>query len=293
LKTPSQNKAKTHDAHAPSSCSQLRQALELKRQWTEKSEELKRVQQRTQQLTTENKRLKKVVSETHKRLYDLSSCIIAEEEAGCNRLARQLHDCVGQNMTGLKINLNLVFEELSEPSKTSVGNRLKDSIALASETTRRIREIMTALRCQVLDYDGLMEALQWEANSFTNRTGIQVELRGEPILPRPTPEIETALFRIAQESLTNVFKHAKAAKVRLDLQNKHDIIRLSIQDEGIGFDPEKTSPRPDGGWGLLHMKERIESQGGVLKVRSSMGKGTLVIAEVPTKPQPAKQSSDF
>jgi signal transduction histidine kinase len=152
---------------------------------------------------------------------------------------------------------------------------------LAAESTQKIREIMTALRCKVLDYDGLLAALRWEGNRFATRTGLRVDILGAPIEPRPSPEVETALFRIAQEAMTNVFKHASAKQVVITLNEKHGVIYLSIADDGKGFDPEKRAHKPDSSWGLIHMQERVEAQQGVLRIISGEDEGTHIIAAVP------------
>jgi signal transduction histidine kinase len=227
------------------------------------------------------KKNEQVKCDLQKGLASLSSRIIAIEESNCNRLARELHDCIGQNMTALKLNLNLIRQQLSSELPRAVEQRLNETIELAAESTQKIREIMTALRCKVLDYDGLLAALRWEGNRFATRTGLRVDILGAPIEPRPSPEVETALFRIAQEAMTNVFKHASAKQVVITLNEKHGVIYLSIADDGKGFDPEKRAHKPDSSWGLIHMQERVEAQQGVLRIISGEDEGTHIIAAVP------------
>ncbi len=211
----------------------------------------------------------------------LSSRIIAMEESNCNRLARELHDCIGQNMTALKLNLNLIRQHLSSELPPAIDQRLIETIELATESTQKIREIMMALRCKVLDYDGLFAALRWEGNRFATRTGLRVNILGAPIEPRPSPEVETALFRIAQEAMTNVFKHASASQIVINLNEKHGVIYLSIADDGKGFNPEERDYKPDSSWGLIHMQERVEAQHGVLRIISGENEGAHIIAAVP------------
>ena len=225
--------------------------------------------------------MEKVVSDLKKKLHALSSRIIATEESNCNRLARELHDCIGQNMTALNLNLNLIFQQLSPELPPEISQRLKESIELTSETTQKIRGIMTALRCKVLDCEGLFAALRWEGNRFANRTGLRVVILGAPIEPRPSPEVETALFRIAQEAMTNVFKHAHAKRIVISFDKRKDLLHLSIADDGKGFIPEESILKPDSGWGLIHMRERVEAQNGKLCIISSVDGGTQIIATVP------------
>lgn len=226
-------------------------------------------------------RNEKAMTNFKKNRHALSSRIIAAEEANCNRLARELHDCIGQNMTALKLNLNLILQQLSPSLPPAADQRLRQSIDLASETTQKIREIMTALRCKVLDYDGLFAALRWEGNRFAERSGLHVDILGASIVPRLSPEVETALFRIAQEAMTNIFKHAGATTVVISLKESQGVIHLSIADDGKGFIPGHKVQKPDSGWGLIHMQERVEEQNGNLSIISRLGEGTQIIAAVP------------
>lgn len=202
------------------------------------------------------------------------------EEAERQRLARELHDQVGQNLTALGITLSVILAQLSDESKGKVQSRLQDASRITTETACSIRDVMAALRPQVLDDYGLKAALQMEAERFSTRTGIGVEVTGDNILPRPLADVETAFFRIAQEALTNVSKHSRAKKVIIRLENIYDSIKISIQDDGIGFDPDRTKTHDRTGWGLMTMRERIEAHNGTLLIESDPKRGTRVIMEV-------------
>ena len=108
-----------------------------------------------------------------------------------------------------------------------------------------------------------------------------MDVLGTPIEPRPSPEVETALFRIAQEAMTNIVKHACANQVIISLKEELSVIHLSIVDNGKGFLPDKRVDKPDSGWGLIHMQERVEEQNGILHITSRLGEGTHITALVP------------
>ena len=147
-----------------------------------------------------------------------------------------------------------------------------------------IRDVMARLRPPVLDDYGLLAALRWYSQQFKERTGIVMEVIGEELNPRLPLEKETALFRIVQEALNNVAKHAKASQVTLTLESGDGKGRLTIADDGIGFDP-KTHHQPgrEPEWGLINMRERAEAIEGKFDIEIAPGKGTKIIVEVPRK----------
>lgn len=227
----------------------------------------------------ERKKTEKALKMSRQQLRALYLQLAHVEEAERQRLARELHDQVGQNLTALGITLNVVLAQLSEESKSKVKARLQDANRITTETACSIRDVMAALRPQVLDDYGLKAALQMEAERFSARTGISAEVIGSNILPRPTEEVETAFFRIAQEALTNVSKHSRAKQVIIRLENVGNSINLSLMDDGIGFDSDQLSTSPRSGWGLMTMRERIEAHNGSLHIESKPGQGTRIIVE--------------
>jgi len=230
---------------------------------------------------TKRKQAEEELKKSHDNLRSLSSFITDLEEAEKRRLARELHDLVGQNVTALSINLDFLVERLSNESKKSIGSRLQDSKVLVKEIMKFARNIMADLRPLILDDYGLTAAIHWYSGQFFKRTEIPVVFKGEELKPRLLPDVETALFRITQESLTNIAKHANATKVTITLKEIEGKVKLTITDDGIGFDPisiNKAGERK--GLGLLGMRERTEALGGILHVQSSPSKGTQVIVEV-------------
>jgi two-component system sensor histidine kinase UhpB len=203
------------------------------------------------------------------------------EEAERQRLAQNLHDLVGQNLTALGLNLNLVQTYIPEETEELVHSRLDDSLALVEETMGRIRSVMADLRPPVLDDYGLMAALDWYGRQFASRTQVTVTVEGKEPEPRMDDSTENALFRIAQEALTNVAKHAQAAQVTMTMTADDGIVRLVIADDGIGFEPAQLRRRGgQQGWGLMTMTERAEAVGGHCHIASQPQQGTLVIVEV-------------
>jgi len=198
------------------------------------------------------------------------------------RLAQELHDQVGQNLTAIGINLSIIQMQLSNDVGDPVCSRLHDSLSLVEQTTERIRDVMTDLRPPVLDDYGLVAALHWYGEQFAWRTSIAVVVEGDESVPRLTPRIENALFRIVQEALTNVAKHAHATSVGVTVKADDDLFHLVIADDGIGFDVAHPGDSIEGqGWGLLAMTERAEAVGGHCSIKSVQGTGTQVIVEVP------------
>ena len=226
---------------------------------------------------TERKRVEEELRESHDQMSALTVRLNQVAENERRDLARELHDRVGQNLTALSINLNLIRNQLSEDAKARIGARLDDSLTLVGETIERTRDIMGELHPPVLDDFGLMAALRWYGERFSKRTDIAALFEGEELVPRLAPEVERALFRIAQEALTNVAKHANAKTVTLTLEGADAGAQLIIADDGVGFDPARDARR---GWGLTTMRERAESVGGRLRVESTPGKGTRVVVEV-------------
>ena len=218
---------------------------------------------------------------SYERLHMLSLRIAEIEEAERQKLARELHDEVGSKLTALSINLDFLVEQLSDESKKVMVSRLHDSKILIKETMKIIRSTMANLRPLILDDNGLIAAIYGYIEKFSKRTRIPVIFEGKEIKVRFPSNIETNLFRIIQESLTNIAKHAHASKVTLTLKEVEGKITLTITDDGIGFNPADIDKVGyNKGLGLIGMRERTEALGGNISVSSSPGKGTKVIIEV-------------
>jgi len=230
---------------------------------------------------TERKQAEHTLQQYTERLRALASQLAEVAETERQQLARELHDQVGQNLTALGINLNIIRTQMLEKAPASVLSRLDDSLSLVEQTAEQIRDVMSTLRPPVLDEYGLVAALHWYGEQYARRTNIEVLVEGEEPVPRLAARVENALFRIAQEALTNVAKHAQATQVTVAIEVQHTTLRMVVTDDGIGFDPAHL-PDPDvgRGFGLLTMKERTEAVHGDFHIESSPGSGTRFIVEI-------------
>ena len=162
-----------------------------------------------------------------------------------------------------------------------VKTRIQDSLAVVKQTTKSIRNVMSDLRSPVLDDYGLVAAIEHYGKQYAERTGIAVRISGAMDGPRIDPRHENSLLRIVQEALTNVVKHANATEVAITVRRIDGRLRLSIEDNGTGFDKARLAEGGvHGGWGMATMRERALAVGGTFRVRSSHGAGTHVIVEV-------------
>lgn len=204
------------------------------------------------------------------------------QESERKELSRELHDRVGQNLTALDINLDILKTRLSGDDRAELRSRLEDSISLVGSTADAIENVMSELHPPMLDTHGLLPALHWYAKEFSQRTGIDAVVSGKEPKQRLAQEIEITLFRIAQEALNNVAKHARATRIELELQHSGSECILSVSDNGIGFDPALSSEamsRPSRG--MVTMRERAQAVGGHFEVKAVPGGGTQIMVRVP------------
>ncbi len=229
-----------------------------------------------------NARLFEAVDLQREQLRVLGARLSEVEEAERRRLARELHDQVGQNLTALGINLNVIKTQIPNDMAMDIEAFLEESLVLVEQTTERIRDVMAELRPPMLDDYGLMATLRWFGDQFASRVGMPVTVQGEELIPRLAEPVENAFFRIATEALTNVAKHARATEATVKLESEDEILRLIVHDDGIGFNPERLDTREvERGWGLLTMAERAEALGGRFWVESQPShEGTRVIVEI-------------
>jgi len=229
-----------------------------------------------------NARLFEAVEQQSHQLRTLGMRLVEAEEAERRRLARALHDQVGQSLTAMGINLDIIRTLLPEDIPGELVSRLDDMRGLVSRTSKRVRQVMVDLRPEMLDDYGILAALHWSAERFTRRTGIAVEVAGEEAASRPAMQIENVLYRVAQEALTNVAKHAQATLVTIKLKVDCEMVYLLVIDDGVGFTPDHlTGPDEGQHWGLDLMAERVEGVSGRFYLESDPGQGTRIIVEVP------------
>lgn len=215
------------------------------------------------------------------RVRQLLGQLVTAQESERRRLADDLHDLIGQNLTALGIELGALKAVLSENSRAAASPRLEAMAGLVNDTIEAIRGVMTELRPPALEKFGLVPALRSYAAIFCERTGMKVNLNVLGQNARLRRDTELALFRIAQEALTNAAKHSGGTSVEITVTEFSGGIRLSVADDGRGFsDPVGARGARRGGWGLPAMRERAEAHGGALRVEFP-GRGTRLVVEIP------------
>ena len=209
----------------------------------------------------------------------VSRRLVEVQETERRALANELHDLVGQKLTALNINLNIVKIESVSSMTAQISARLEDALKLVEETIESIRNVMAELRPAVLDDYGLTAVLRWYVEQFVKRMGVATTVIEQGPSRRLPAAAEEALFRIAQEALANVAKYARAENATVTLGITPQASCLTIADDGCGFDPSACpQPARDHGWGLMIMRERAAAVGAELSVESAPGCGTRVIA---------------
>jgi PAS domain S-box-containing protein len=228
---------------------------------------------------SERKQVEEMLNTYCQQVRAIAALLMRLDEIERKKLAQELHDQVGQTLTALEMNLSLIQSQLPADTPAKVGERLNEALAQAEEMMERIRDVMSNLRPSVLDDYGLVAALHWLCRCQTCHTGIVVEVKAEESISRSTPELETAFFRIAQETLNNMAKHAQARNATIILDQKSKGLCMTIADDGVGFDTETKAEVEGRHWGLLIMRERARAVGADFRVESALGKGTRVIVE--------------
>lgn len=234
------------------------------------------------QLSKTRERLEQKVIEAqaaNEQLRNLSAHLqnIREEER--IHIAREMHDELGQLLTGFKMDVSWLHKKLGDSEDPGVKEKLQEMMGIVNEAAIFVRKLASELRPSILDDLGLVAALDWHSHEFRRRANIEVEFRSEVNELKTSELIATGLFRMYQESLTNVARHAEAKKVVSLLEVKNGEAVLSITDDGKGFDLNGTGERKT--LGLLGMKERATMIGGKLEIRSAPGKGTTILISVP------------
>ena len=216
----------------------------------------------------------------HLRLQRLSRRAMEVLESERRYLARELHDEIGQVLTAVKINLESVTRQVTDPA---LKERLSDSIEIATTALNQVRQLSLDLRPAQLDDLGLIAALRGHLDRQASVGQLTARFSAPEQPVRLKPEVETACFRVAQEALTNVLRHGRARNVWLDLSVEDGVVNLSVRDDGVGFELHGTGDRAvaSESLGLLSMQERIGLVGGKLSVESSPGRGTAIRATIP------------
>ena len=226
----------------------------------------------------ERQRLKDV--ETARDLQRLSSKLLTAQEEERRSIARELHDEVGQVLTAIKVELAVAQRAIE--ARGGQPDALADVRSITDGALHTVRDLSHLLHPAMLDDLGLAAAIDWYLKGFSRRHGVKIELLQDRMEERLTADTEAAIYRIVQEALTNVAKHAQATTCRVYLQRLTNTLLVTIEDDGIGFEPD--APRAPGaprGIGLLGIRERVTQLRGELRLESAPGKGTRLTVEVP------------
>lgn len=211
------------------------------------------------------------------RLRELSRRLMETEETERRNLNRELHDRVGANLSAASLGLNVVRAQLPPETPAAARARLEELEKLLAQTVRHARDLMAELSPPALADYGLLAALNAYAEAVTARSGLEVTVRGAEPEARPPLDVETAFFRIAQEALANVLKHAGARRAEIELAARDGVVSMTVSDAGRGFDTAAAARNR--AWGMRTMRERAEAIGANLAVDSAPGAGTRVAVQ--------------
>jgi signal transduction histidine kinase len=217
--------------------------------------------------------------EMNEKLRSLSAHLQDIQEEERKHIAREMHDELGQLLTGFKMDISSLNKTLADYGDPVVKEKLSGMKVITDDAVKFVRKLAAELRPSILDDLGLVAALKWHTQEFVKRYNINVNFYSDMDQWDVSSVIATALFRLYQESLTNVARHAEATHVSATLTSANNIIHLSISDDGKGFDVQAAGARKT--LGLLGMKERASMMGGNLEIRSVAGKGTTITIELP------------
>ena len=234
-----------------------------------------------QQLNNELRQKNVELTERDSQMRALTGRLHALREDERSRISREVHDELGQVLTALQLDIGWVVRRLKEGPpqlNAELSPRLAEAAALVDSTVKTVQRIAVELRPSVLDTLGLPEALQDEVRRFSKRTGTRVDMNIDESA-RPTGDVATALFRICQELLTNVARHAQASKVTVEFSASNGHLQLRLSDNGIGM--ERSAPGLVSSLGLLGIRERVDSLGGSVDFKGSPGIGTTAMVSVP------------
>ncbi len=245
------------------------------------------LQAQNRQLTYSNQvekaRLFDAVHQQHTQLRTLTNKLNEVQENERRQLARELHDEIGQALTAIHINLAAIQKELPAARFAQVHERVAEASLLTDRILDQIRELALDLRPPMLDDLGLGPTLRWYLKRYSTRMKIETELTMTGLEPRPAPAIETALYRVIQEALTNTARHAAASQVCVQVTRDKSTVVVSIADNGQGFDVAEVLAQAEqsNGMGLLSMRERVTLLGGSFDLEAQPGEGTHLNFSIP------------
>jgi signal transduction histidine kinase len=227
---------------------------------------------------TERKRVEKDLNESHLRLRLLAEHLLFAREEERKTVAQEIHDELGQVLTALKMDLRWLEKRLA-PSQAHLVEKMRGMISLTDQTIQRVQRISSELRPRMLDDLGLTAAIEWLVADFSRRTGIRCKTAVQVSEPRIGGNSVTAIYRIVQEALTNISRHASASRVSVLLREVEERLEILIRDDGIGI--SETQATDARSFGLIGIRERVHGLGGEVSISGETGKGTTVAISIP------------
>ncbi len=230
---------------------------------------------------TDRREVERELHRSREQLRLLSQHLQAARERESKRIAREIHDELGQQLTALKMDLSWISSKV-DPEDEEAGpfiKKIESMSGLVDNTIQTVQKISAELRPGLLDDLGLVPAIEWLAQEFENQTNIPCRLQIFCELVDLDPDCSTAIFRISQEALTNIARHAKATRVKISLNKENSAVVLKIEDNGVGIEPEEVFAPSS--LGLMGMRERLRPFGGELIIFSRPKKGTLLTVTLP------------
>jgi PAS domain S-box-containing protein len=229
---------------------------------------------------TQRHRAQEELVQSREELRALAAKLETVREAERTRIAHELHDELGQALTGLKLDLAWMEQRLARLAPADAAERTRNNILgridLLMESVRRI---VTELRPSVLDHLGLPAAIEWQSRDFASRTGLMLDLAIDAADEQKSSEIASPVFRMLQEALTNVARHANATRVSVTYRQEPHFLSLDVVDDGRGITPGEL--RGTNSLGLLSLRERVRACGGSIEIKGEPGRGTAVLLRVP------------
>jgi|SRR5579863_5311713 len=230
---------------------------------------------RVQALESESEHRYRQVEQAHEELHRLSARLVSAQEEERRNLSRELHDEVGQSMSALLVELGSL-DSMLPPGEVKLHDQLLRVKRLAETNVGVVRNMALLLRPSMLDDLGLVPALKWQAREVARRTNMKVRVDAEDVPDELGDEYRTCIYRVVQEALHNATRHSQATHARVTVRQEEKQIRVTIQDDGHGF-----QPRLEKGMGILGMEERVRHLGGAFQIESEPGKGATISISLP------------
>jgi signal transduction histidine kinase len=248
-----------------------------------RNRELLRLKEERERALEEARASQEELHHAYERLRRLTRRLELAKEEERKRIARELHDEMGQALTAAKINMQLLAQD---PTRDNAPARIEDTVGLVDRMIGHVRTLSLDLRPPLLDELGLGAALRGYLEAQAQRSGLDVRVDADSIPPGVPPEVEITTFRTVQEAVTNILRHANAKHVDVRIRRTDGTLDISIRDDGAGFDVDRTIEKALGGHhlGLLGIRERVQVLGGSVAIESEIGVGTEVRVSVPMNP---------